>query len=183
MLLAGIHLAKSTTTRFTESQNYELIHLSTLTILFRPVEANLRGETNITIAAARYIGSRNWRVISIALPRGGSGLSFVPDDSRNQSIIPDIVAIHSVTGNHIFIESKPKFSKSDVDKLRAVRRGEYSSSILAALGCESTQVLLAIAFSGQPVTGSFESLGLDCVFHYDDQGNIATLYQGIGLEI
>jgi hypothetical protein len=146
-------------------------------------EEQLQGETDITIAAARFIGSRNWRVLSIALPRGGSGLSFVPDTPGNQSIIPDVVALHAVTGQHIFIESKPKFSEADVTKLSGVKRGEYSSSIQALLGCESSKILLAIAFGGPLLKDSYSSLGLDFVFHYDSQGNIATLHQSQDLGI
>ena len=75
-----------------------------------PLRRKLGGETEVTIATARFIGGIHWKVVSIALPRGGSGLSFVSDDLIEPSIVPDIVAYSEQTCEYLFIESKPRFS-------------------------------------------------------------------------
>lgn len=141
-----------------------------------PLRRKLGGETEVTIATARFIGGIHWKVVSIALPRGGSGLSFVSDDLIEPSIVPDIVAYSEQTCEYLFIESKPRFSPADVEKLLKVTRGCYSHSIYSILKCQTTSILTGIAFTGQVPVMDFALLGIDYVFHLDGQGKIGILY-------
>lgn len=143
----------------------------------------MAGETEVTIATARFIGAKDWRVISIALPRGGSGLSFPPDDDQNPTIIPDIVAVNRSHSKYIFVEAKPMYSTADVQKLLSVRKGDYSKAISATLQCASRQVLLGAAFAGRIPTLDFKNLGLEFVFHYDEQDKIVLLHEAFKLGI
>jgi len=133
-------------------------------------------ETEVTIATARFIGVHSWKVVSIALPRGGSGLSFTPDEDSESSIIPDIVAQAQQSNSYLFIESKPSFSTEDVEKLMKVKSGLYSRSIYSILNCRSPSVSTAVAFSGPIPQLDFASLGMDYVFHLDGHGKIVILH-------
>lgn len=143
----------------------------------------MAGETNVTIAAARFLGALGWKVLSIALPRGGSGLSFVGNDEKYPPIIPDIVAVNEKHNKFIFIEAKPHFSNSDVEKLLKVRAGHYSYAISTILNCTSNQLLLGVAFAGRRMKSKPSTLGVDYVFYYAGDGKVEVLHDGVELGV
>jgi len=143
----------------------------------------LADETPVTIAAARFIGSIGWKTISIALPRGGSGLSFVGDDGQSPTIIPDVAAFNAKRNKYLLIEAKPNFSDSDVKKLLNVKEGRYSNAITTILNCEISQVFVGVAFGGANLMLDPSELGMDFVLYYNAEGKIEILHDGVELGI
>lgn len=95
-------------------------------------------ETDITVAVARHLGERRWRILSMALPGGGSGLAFNPSGGSTRgaqrgTIVPDIVAQHE-NGAYLAVEAKPRPNVLDAQKLQLLRTPEYAQSVSLALG-------------------------------------------------
>ena len=137
-------------------------------------------ESKVTIAAARFLGKANWPVISIALPSGGSGLTFRSDVVDEPVLIPDIVARDSGHSRAILVEAKPALTRSDADKLLTIRAGGYENSIRSTLSLSSAELILGLAFVG----GSdihYESLGIDLVLTLDENNEIMVKFDRLSL--
>lgn len=123
-------------------------------------------ESTVTIEVARFLGKLGWRVVSIALPSGGSGTTFRSKNSDSPEIVPDIIAIGKVSNRAIIVESKPLFSQSDVGKLMSIRTGVYEESISKYLSMGSKDVILCLAFAGKSEV-DYAGLGIDLVLTVD----------------
>jgi hypothetical protein len=119
-------------------------------------------ESKVTIAAARFLGKANWPVVSLALPSGGSGVTFRSKDNDGSVLVPDIIAMASDSSRAIIVEAKPAFSASDVAKLLSVRSGIYEESIGKAISLRSGDLILCLAFSGDSDV-DYKTLGIDLV--------------------
>ena len=127
----------------------------------------MAAESVVTIAVARFLGKRDWRVVSMALPSGGSGKTFRPSFPELPVIVPDIIATNATAQKAIIVEAKPKYSKSDVAKLLSLRSGNYEDSIQRQLSLGSKNLILCIAFA-QPLGIDFEKQDVDLVLTVDD---------------
>ena len=132
-------------------------------------------ESTVTIEAARFLGNRDWRVISIALPSGGSGTTFRSKNSELPEIVPDLIAKHSSSMRAIIVESKPSFSQSDVDKLMSIRTGGYEESIRNYLSMGSNDLILCLAFAGKSEV-DYARLGIDLVLTVDGSKQVNIEY-------
>lgn len=134
----------------------------------------MANESRVTIAVARFLGKASWRIVSIALPSGGSGITFRSDDSFDPILVPDIIAMNSDSSRAIVVEAKPEFSASDVAKLLSLRSGSYEESIQKTISIGSAEAILCLAFSGHSEL-DFQSLGIDLVLtvHKDNKVKIA----------
>jgi hypothetical protein len=119
-------------------------------------------ESKVTIAAARFLGKANWPVVSLALPSGGSGVTFRSREKDDPVLVPDIIAIESNSSRAIIVEAKPEFSASDVAKLLSIKSGGYEESIEKAISLTSGDLILCLAFSGHSDV-DYETLGIDLV--------------------
>jgi hypothetical protein len=123
-------------------------------------------ESTVTIEVARFLGKMDWRIVSIALPSGGSGTTFRSKHADSPEIVPDLIAMAKSSNRAIIVESKPAFSQSDVDKLRSIRTGVYEESIRNYLAMASNDVILCLAFAGNSEV-DYSDLGLDLVLTVD----------------
>ncbi len=119
-------------------------------------------ESKVTIAVARFLGKANWPVVSLALPSGGSGVTFRSIDKQAPVVVPDIIAMSSDSSMAVVVEAKPEYSSSDVAKLISLRSGSYEESIQKSLSLSSSQLILCLAFSGES-DAKYETLGIDLV--------------------
>lgn len=130
-------------------------------------------ESQITLATARHLGRLGNVIVSIALPGDGSGVIFHAKNSSLPSFVPDIIA-RTQQGKYIILESKPRFSSSDAEKLEKFRSSEYQDSILKVLGVGIPDIVTALAFGGEKSTQSHLESGLeklDLVYLVDLQLN------------
>jgi hypothetical protein len=132
-------------------------------------------ESTVTIAVARFLGEKNWRVISIALPSGGSGTTFRSKNPDIPEIVPDLIAKGSASDRAIIVEAKPTFSQSDVDKLKSIRTGVYKESIWNHLSMGSNDLILCLAFAGKSEV-DYAGLGIDLVLTVDGSKQVNIEY-------
>ena len=90
-------------------------------------------EGRVTISLARWLGSRGWQIQSMALPGGGSGVTFYPvganpRSGENRAITPDIVAVDD-WDRVLVVESKPRPNRADAEKLLLLRSPEYMPAL------------------------------------------------------
>ena len=123
-------------------------------------------ESRVTIEVARFLGKMDWRIVSIALPSGGSGTTFRSKCPDIPEIVPDLIALGKNSNRAIIVESKPSFSQSDVDKLISIRTGVYEESIRNHLVMASSDVILCLAFAGKSDV-DYSGLGIDLVLTVD----------------
>ena len=107
-------------------------------------------ETVVTVSSARFIGGEGWKILSMALPGGGSGIAFFPAGSNprrgvNDSIVPDLIATNKLLDVLIF-ESKPRPNLADAKKLRILLGADYSRSIKSTLGFAPRRIFLGVGF-------------------------------------
>jgi hypothetical protein len=105
----------------------------------------LLSESQISLATARHLGKLGNAIVSLALPGDGSGVIFHPDNPSLPSFVPDIIA-RTQEGKYIVLESKPKYSSSDAEKLEKFRSSEYENAIKNLLGVGLKDIVTALAF-------------------------------------
>lgn len=104
-------------------------------------------EEFITKAILRYLDSKGWRILAFDYPQSGTGIPLHPTKGPNcaknlGAITPDIVASKDQT--LLILENKPGFYKGDVQKLKAVKAGEYSESIRMVFGISDFSIKVGI---------------------------------------
>jgi hypothetical protein len=146
-------------------------------------------ESDVTVASARFLGARGWQILSMAMPGGGSGTAFFPNDSNpreglNGSIVPDLVAKdHNL--NVIFFESKPLPSLSDALKLQTLCTPLYKNSLIKILGFSPIRLILGAGFGSNP-NSSTEILDelrvkLDFIFVVAKEGSLSIALDKLSL--
>jgi len=130
-------------------------------------------ESEVTVALARSLVERELKILSIALPGGGSGLTFRSDLESAPTIVPDLVA-KFLDGKVLIVEAKPKFHGPDVQKLLNLVSGSYDTSISKSLGKVGAELLTAIAVSYTPNLQKFsqDKDFLDFIFLVDDEKQV-----------
>lgn len=137
-------------------------------------------ESKVTIAVARFLGKANWPVASLALPSGGSGVTFRSKNNQSPVLVPDIIAKNSDGTRAIIVEAKPEYSASDVAKLLSVRSGWYDESIVKAISLTSEELILCLAFSGHSDV-DYETLGIDLVLTVLEDKEVKIVFDRLDL--
>jgi hypothetical protein len=133
----------------------------------------LLSESQVSLATARHLGKLGNAIVSLALPGDGSGVIFHASDSSLPSFVPDIIA-RTQEGKYIVLESKPKYSFADAEKLEKFRSSEYENSIKNLLGVGLEGIVTALAFGHDESTQIHFESGLvnpDIIYVVDLQLN------------
>jgi hypothetical protein len=132
-------------------------------------------ESTVTIAVARFLGEKDWRIVSIALPSGGSGVTLRSKNPDIPELVPDLIAKGNASDRAIIVEAKPKFSQSDVDKLKSIQTGVYEESIKNHLSIGSNDLIMCLAFAGKSEV-DYAGLGIDLVLTVDERKQVNIEY-------
>lgn len=144
-------------------------------VSWKVIELRMSQESNVTIAVARFLGKQDWRIVSIALPSGGSGTTFRSKDPDFPEVVPDLIAMAIESDRAIIVEAKPTFSQSDVDKLKSIRTGAYEESIKNHLSVGSNDLIMCLAFAGGSAV-NYAELGIELVLTVDDSKQVNIEY-------
>lgn len=136
-------------------------------------------EEFITKCTLSFLRARRWRVLAFDYPQSGTGVSLQPEDRSDDSsknlgvIIPDVVAVKGQT--LLILESKPAFYAPDVEKLRAVKRGQYSRSIRTTFRIYKFNIRVGIVLGDNPqerARALSQRAALDAVLWVDGGGDV-----------
>ena len=150
--------------------------------------ADRLSETEITVAVARYLGVNGWRIVSMALPGGGSGVAFNPSQISTRgvspgAIIPDLIGQHQ-RGDFLLVESKPRPNVSDAIKLRELLTDDYKDSVERILGSDCI-VHLGAAFGPRSLRDMKTSLEVQSLlgtgFEIGEGGDVVIPWDESGL--
>lgn len=146
------------------------------TVVFRGL---MSVESSVTISVARLLGKAGWTIDAMALPGGGSGLVFHPNDEKLGRIIPDIVASRpgklDVDREILIVEAKPKKSNSDALKLLDLRGPSYQESIDQILGLNK-KVFLCLAWADQTPDIASGTLEMDLLLARKSDGQVIVVF-------
>jgi hypothetical protein len=112
------------------------------------------GEEFITKAILAHLSRKGWRILAFDYPQSGTGISLQPDDrpdyhSKNLGMVtPDVIAMKGEI--LLILENKPVFYEPDVEKLCAVKAGQYNDSICSVFGIKYFTIKVGIGIGDSP---------------------------------
>jgi len=111
-------------------------------------------ETGVTLGVARWLHERGFEIISVALPRSGSGLVLHrhprrkkddPPDADRGDLVPDVVV--QSCAHLIVVESKQRFCFDDITKLGHLTTDRRYAEALGSLGVPPRALVTVHAFA------------------------------------
>lgn len=144
-------------------------------------------EESITKAILRHLESKRWKILAFDYPQSGAGISLHPnrrkDHTKNLGMItPDIVAKRE--RYLLILENKPGYCRNDVEKLKAVKAGEYSESIQSVFGITDFETLVGIGIGDSPQQRNKALIhvdALDAILWVDKNGDAHEAYTNFEL--
>jgi hypothetical protein len=105
-------------------------------------------EADVTLAVRRRLEISGWRILAMDYPQSGGGVLLRPQVSRGKSAgwVPDLLA--SRGESLIWIESKPLFNATDVEKLELVLSScDMLSIVNSRFGLTCQEFFVAVAYA------------------------------------